>query len=128
MRQETGLGPSLCWVWGLNSVFVSEPDQSSPVSELQDFRVRQAAPFKPGPLMLKGECLCEAPTPTPAGTGQNLSLWTSGLADTEWAGRTQTLRHGAVTYFLDGAHTMRSMQACVHWFRQAAAQQERSCR
>uniref|UniRef100_A0A3Q3IF02 tetrahydrofolate synthase n=1 Tax=Monopterus albus TaxID=43700 RepID=A0A3Q3IF02_MONAL len=49
----------------------------------------------------------------------------SGLADTEWPGRNQTLKHGAVTYFLDGAHTMRSMQACVHWFRETAAQHER---
>ena len=52
----------------------------------------------------------------------------SGLADTEWPGRTQTLKHGAVTYFLDGAHTMRSMQACVHWFRETAAQHERNAR
>uniref|UniRef100_A0A8D0DB65 Folylpolyglutamate synthase n=1 Tax=Sander lucioperca TaxID=283035 RepID=A0A8D0DB65_SANLU len=46
------------------------------------------------------------------------------LADTEWPGRNQTLKHGAVTYFLDGAHTMRSMQACVDWFRETAAQHE----
>uniref|UniRef100_A0A674NMT6 Folylpolyglutamate synthase n=1 Tax=Takifugu rubripes TaxID=31033 RepID=A0A674NMT6_TAKRU len=38
------------------------------------------------------------------------------LSDTEWPGRNQTLKHGALTYFLDGAHTMRSMQACVDWF------------
>uniref|UniRef100_A0A8C4F9D5 Folylpolyglutamate synthase n=1 Tax=Dicentrarchus labrax TaxID=13489 RepID=A0A8C4F9D5_DICLA len=50
----------------------------------------------------------------------------SGLADTEWPGRNQTLKHGAVTYFLDGAHTMRSMQACVHWFTETAAQHERN--
>lgn len=55
-------------------------------------------------------------------------FWTSGLEDTKWPGRTQTLRHGAVTYFLDGAHTMRSMQACVQWFRETAAQHERSAR
>uniref|UniRef100_A0A669CMF0 Folylpolyglutamate synthase n=1 Tax=Oreochromis niloticus TaxID=8128 RepID=A0A669CMF0_ORENI len=50
----------------------------------------------------------------------------SGLADAQWPGRTQTLKHGEVTYFLDGAHTMRSMQACVQWFRETAAQHERS--
>ncbi|KAJ7988143.1 hypothetical protein DPEC_G00320560 [Dallia pectoralis] len=49
-----------------------------------------------------------------------------GLADTEWPGRTQTLNHGPVTYFLDGAHTTRSMLACVQWFSEAAAQQERT--
>ena len=50
------------------------------------------------------------------------------LARTEWPGRNQTLKRGAVTYFLDGAHTMRSMQACVDWFLEAAAQHERSAR
>ncbi|KAJ3605993.1 hypothetical protein NHX12_028036 [Muraenolepis orangiensis] len=53
-------------------------------------------------------------------------IMTKGLADTVWAGRTQTLRSGAVTYFLDGAHTTRSMQACVLWFQEAAASCERS--
>uniref|UniRef100_A0A8D3DZU3 Folylpolyglutamate synthase n=1 Tax=Scophthalmus maximus TaxID=52904 RepID=A0A8D3DZU3_SCOMX len=56
----------------------------------------QGTPFKPSPIMVKG------------------------LADTEWPGRNQTLKHGAVTYFLDGAHTLRSMQACVNWFRETA--------
>uniref|UniRef100_A0A8D3BK41 Folylpolyglutamate synthase n=1 Tax=Scophthalmus maximus TaxID=52904 RepID=A0A8D3BK41_SCOMX len=60
----------------------------------------QGTPFKPSPIMVKG------------------------LADTEWPGRNQTLKHGAVTYFLDGAHTLRSMQACVNWFRETAAQHE----
>uniref|UniRef100_A0A3Q3X0W8 Folylpolyglutamate synthase n=1 Tax=Mola mola TaxID=94237 RepID=A0A3Q3X0W8_MOLML len=40
-------------------------------------------------------------------------------------GMNQTVKHGAVTYFLDGAHTIRSMQACVDWFIDAAAQHER---
>uniref|UniRef100_A0A8D0CMI4 Folylpolyglutamate synthase n=1 Tax=Scleropages formosus TaxID=113540 RepID=A0A8D0CMI4_SCLFO len=48
----------------------------------------------------------------------------SGVKDTEWPGRTQTLFHGPITYYLDGAHTTRSMLACVRWFREAAAQQE----
>lgn len=52
----------------------------------------------------------------------------AALADTEWPGRNQTLKHGDVTYFLDGAHTMRSMQACVSWFIEAAAQHERNAR
>lgn len=43
-----------------------------------------------------------------------------GLRDTEWLGRTQVLPHGAVTWYLDGAHTTSSVQACVRWFRQAA--------
>ncbi|XP_066502414.1 folylpolyglutamate synthase, mitochondrial isoform X2 [Hoplias malabaricus] len=47
-----------------------------------------------------------------------------GLAETEWLGRNQTLNHGTITYFLDGAHTTRSMQACVSWFSEAARQRE----
>ncbi|XP_017296613.1 folylpolyglutamate synthase, mitochondrial [Kryptolebias marmoratus] len=78
------------------------PDESSSVCDLENFSVSQAASFEPGTIMVKG------------------------LADTVWPGRTQTLKHGAVTYFLDGAHTMRSMQACVQWFREAAAQHERT--
>ncbi|XP_063062405.1 folylpolyglutamate synthase, mitochondrial-like [Engraulis encrasicolus] len=62
--------------------------------------VTQAKGFTPSPIMLKG------------------------LADTEWPGRTQTLRRGPMTYFLDGAHTMDSMLACTHWFKDAAAQRE----
>ncbi|KAF4076937.1 hypothetical protein AMELA_G00202340 [Ameiurus melas] len=49
-----------------------------------------------------------------------------GLAETEWLGRTQTLTRGSVTYFLDGAHTTRSMQACVNWFGEVAARHEKN--
>ncbi|XP_072227609.1 folylpolyglutamate synthase, mitochondrial isoform X2 [Leuresthes tenuis] len=76
------------------------PDKSVPSSSLESSSLPQAAAFKPSPIMVKG------------------------LAATEWPGRNQTLRHGAVTYFLDGAHTMRSMLACVNWFRDTAAQHE----
>ncbi|XP_067398219.1 folylpolyglutamate synthase, mitochondrial [Emydura macquarii macquarii] len=48
-----------------------------------------------------------------------------GLQDTEWLGRTQVLQHGAVTWYIDGAHTTSSVQACVRWFRQAALHQEK---
>ena len=56
------------------------------------------------------------------------TLACAGLADTVWAGRTQTLKNGEVTYFLDGAHTTRSMQACVSWFQEAAVRCERNAR
>ncbi|KAB5549106.1 hypothetical protein PHYPO_G00063470 [Pangasianodon hypophthalmus] len=49
-----------------------------------------------------------------------------GLAETEWLGRTQTLVRGSVTYFLDGAHTTRSMQACVNWFSEVAVKHEKN--
>ncbi|XP_075416864.1 folylpolyglutamate synthase, mitochondrial [Tenrec ecaudatus] len=48
-----------------------------------------------------------------------------GLRDTEWPGRTQVLRRGALTWYLDGAHTTSSVKACVRWFRQALRGQER---
>ncbi|KAM9370786.1 folylpolyglutamate synthase, mitochondrial [Phaethornis superciliosus] len=48
-----------------------------------------------------------------------------GLQDTEWLGRTQVLPHGPVTWYLDGAHTTSSIQACVRWFRQAALNQDK---
>ncbi|KAM6048092.1 folylpolyglutamate synthase, mitochondrial isoform 1-T1 [Chlamydotis macqueenii] len=48
-----------------------------------------------------------------------------GLRDTEWLGRTQVLPRGAVTWYLDGAHTTSSVQACVRWFRQAALNQDK---
>ncbi|GLD51860.1 folylpolyglutamate synthase, mitochondrial isoform X1 [Lates japonicus] len=77
-------------------------DKSFFSTSVENTGVLQATSFKPSPIMVKG------------------------LADTEWPGRNQTLKHGAVTYFLDGAHTMRSMQACVHWFRETAAHHERN--
>ncbi|KAM7416856.1 hypothetical protein PAMA_018772 [Pampus argenteus] len=49
-----------------------------------------------------------------------------GLQETEWLGRNQTLRRGSVTYYLDGAHTAASMQACVSWFRQETLQRDQT--
>ncbi|NXJ76318.1 FOLC protein, partial [Trogon melanurus] len=48
-----------------------------------------------------------------------------GLRDTEWLGRTQVLPRGPVTWYLDGAHTTTSIQACVRWFHQAALRQDK---
>ncbi|XP_055126948.1 folylpolyglutamate synthase, mitochondrial isoform X1 [Symphalangus syndactylus] len=48
-----------------------------------------------------------------------------GLHNTEWPGRTQVLRRGPLTWYLDGAHTASSVQACVRWFRQALQGRER---
>ncbi|KAI1882371.1 hypothetical protein AGOR_G00249990 [Albula goreensis] len=78
------------------------PDEPLPSPAEGNTGVSQALPFQPSPTMLKG------------------------LKDTEWPGRTQTLRHDHITYFLDGAHTTRSMLACVRWFSEAAAHHERT--
>ncbi|XP_002741781.1 folylpolyglutamate synthase, mitochondrial-like [Saccoglossus kowalevskii] len=48
-----------------------------------------------------------------------------GLRNCYWAGRTQTITRDNVTYYLDGAHTPRSISACVQWFKQVSAQEER---
>ncbi|XP_061589212.1 folylpolyglutamate synthase, mitochondrial-like [Cololabis saira] len=69
----------------------------------------------------------DAPLPRAAAFKPS-SIMVKGLADTEWPGRSQTLARGTLTYFLDGAHTLRSMQACVRWFREASAQRDRRAR
>ncbi|XP_051835999.1 folylpolyglutamate synthase, mitochondrial isoform X2 [Antechinus flavipes] len=48
-----------------------------------------------------------------------------GLRHTEWLGRTQVLRRGALTWYLDGAHTTSSIQAGIKWFRRAVLNQEK---
>ncbi|MEQ2178543.1 hypothetical protein GOODEAATRI_015157 [Goodea atripinnis] len=90
--------------------------------------VSQAASFKPSSVMVKGESRKRSVRPGEPAAGSRSLCLVSGLADAEWAGRTQTLRHGALTYFLDGAHTRRSMQACIQWFRETATQHERNAR
>ncbi|NWX06572.1 FOLC protein, partial [Caloenas nicobarica] len=61
----------------------------------------------------------------PAPTFRPTDAMIQGLRDTEWLGRTQVLPHGAVTWYLDGAHTTSSIQACVRWFRQAALNRDK---
>uniref|UniRef100_A0A8C6YJG1 tetrahydrofolate synthase n=1 Tax=Naja naja TaxID=35670 RepID=A0A8C6YJG1_NAJNA len=48
-----------------------------------------------------------------------------GLQATVWLGRNQVLHHGPVTWYIDGAHTTSSMQACVRWFHQAALNEDK---
>ncbi|OPJ67855.1 folylpolyglutamate synthase, mitochondrial [Patagioenas fasciata monilis] len=68
--------------------------------------------------------LVERPVPL-APTFHPTEAMIQGLRDTEWLGRTQVLPHGAVTWYLDGAHTTSSIQACVRWFRQAALNRDK---
>ncbi|XP_060056202.1 folylpolyglutamate synthase, mitochondrial isoform X2 [Erinaceus europaeus] len=56
---------------------------------------------------------------------QPTSRMCDGLRDTEWPGRTQVLQRGPLTWYLDGAHTSSSMQACVRWFHQALQSHQR---
>ncbi|GFO11227.1 folylpolyglutamate synthase [Plakobranchus ocellatus] len=43
-----------------------------------------------------------------------------GLKSCYWPGRSEIIRHGSVTYYLDGAHTEESIEQCAGWFRQEA--------
>ncbi|KXJ09840.1 Folylpolyglutamate synthase, mitochondrial [Exaiptasia diaphana] len=43
-----------------------------------------------------------------------------GLESAVWRGRTETIKRPSITFYLDGAHTPRSMEACVEWFKQQA--------
>ncbi|XP_064891976.1 folylpolyglutamate synthase, mitochondrial isoform X3 [Columba livia] len=81
------------------------------------------------PSVLAGHRMLDAelvgrPVP-PAPTFHPTDAMIQGLRDTEWLGRTQVLPHGAVTWYLDGAHTTSSIQACVRWFRQAALNRDK---
>lgn len=42
-----------------------------------------------------------------------------GLARAVWPGRSQILRLSGATYYVDGAHTPESIEACVDWFLRA---------
>ncbi|KAJ1133636.1 hypothetical protein NDU88_000115 [Pleurodeles waltl] len=48
-----------------------------------------------------------------------------GLQDTVWLGRTQILHRGPICYYIDGAHTSSSVQACVRWFRHVALNEDK---
>lgn len=70
-------------------------------------------------------CVCELRTAVGEDVGELPCPSPPGLRDTEWPGRSQVLRRGHLTWYLDGAHTSSSMQACVRWFRQALHRGER---
>ncbi|KAF8382641.1 hypothetical protein PRIPAC_71783 [Pristionchus pacificus] len=47
--------------------------------------------------------------------------WAEAIGRCHWPGRSQILERGARRFFLDGAHTVKSMQSCVEWFRTASS-------
>ncbi|XP_068770448.1 folylpolyglutamate synthase, mitochondrial isoform X4 [Struthio camelus] len=68
----------------------------------------------------------EARQPVPLAPAFHPSVaMVQGLREAEWPGRTQVLPHGPVTWYVDGAHTTSSVQACVRWFRQAALNEDK---
>ncbi|KAK7487412.1 hypothetical protein BaRGS_00021374 [Batillaria attramentaria] len=44
----------------------------------------------------------------------------NSLSSCRWDGRYQTICRPGVTYYLDGAHTPDSIEACAQWFKEAA--------
>ncbi|XP_065829308.1 folylpolyglutamate synthase, mitochondrial-like [Oscarella lobularis] len=51
------------------------------------------------------------------------SSFRTGLKDCRWLGRAQVIERPAVTLYLDGAHTVRSVRACVKWFQTTSQKQ-----
>ena len=43
-----------------------------------------------------------------------------GLKSCYWPGRNQVIRRDKVTFYVDGAHTPRSITACCKWFHEKA--------
>ncbi|EJW82171.1 FolC protein, partial [Wuchereria bancrofti] len=39
-----------------------------------------------------------------------------GIRLCQWLGRSQIIERGSVTYYLDGAHTPKSLECCMKWF------------
>lgn len=48
-----------------------------------------------------------------------------GLQNCHWAGRSQVLKRGRATFFLDGAHTPGSVTSSAEWFVEAAGEEVR---
>uniref|UniRef100_A0A8R1TQH4 Folylpolyglutamate synthase n=2 Tax=Onchocerca TaxID=6281 RepID=A0A8R1TQH4_ONCVO len=39
-----------------------------------------------------------------------------GIRLCQWRGRSQIIKRGSITYYLDGAHTPKSLECCMKWF------------
>ncbi|XP_044174437.1 folylpolyglutamate synthase, mitochondrial-like isoform X1 [Acropora millepora] len=48
----------------------------------------------------------------------------NGLKNTRWLGRNQVIVRPRLTFYLDGAHTPRSMEACAKWFKKRADEEK----
>ncbi|KAI1724250.1 putative folylpolyglutamate synthase [Ditylenchus destructor] len=52
-------------------------------------------------------------------------VFVEALEKCTWPGRSQILREGNITYFIDGAHTPKSLQYCADWFTENSARLEK---
>jgi len=48
----------------------------------------------------------------------------SGLKNARWCGRNQVIVRPQVSFYLDGAHTLKSMEACAEWFKKRADEEK----
>lgn len=65
----------------------------------------------------------DASDPRPEPLSQLPEPFVTGLVNTKWPGRCQTVHdpiHQNTTWYLDGAHTTESLSCCVQWFVQPA--------
>lgn len=46
-----------------------------------------------------------------------------GFKSCYWPGRNEVLKGSGVTYYIDGAHTPESLEACTKWFKQVSTQE-----
>ncbi|XP_062621941.1 folylpolyglutamate synthase, mitochondrial-like isoform X2 [Saccostrea cucullata] len=51
---------------------------------------------------------------------------TEGLKQCRWDGRNQRIKKPGITYYLDGAHTLESVQQCIEWFKSASAEESKT--
>ncbi|XP_077971572.1 folylpolyglutamate synthase, mitochondrial-like [Styela clava] len=49
----------------------------------------------------------------------------NALFECQWGGRAQVLKFQGLTFYLDGAHTVKSMQCCARWFQEEALNEEK---
>ncbi|XP_052719273.1 folylpolyglutamate synthase, mitochondrial-like isoform X3 [Crassostrea angulata] len=50
---------------------------------------------------------------------------TEGLRQCRWDGRDQRIHKTGVSYYLDGAHTLESVQQCIEWFKTSSAEESK---
>ncbi|KAL3990274.1 bifunctional protein FolC family protein [Acanthocheilonema viteae] len=49
-----------------------------------------------------------------------------GIRLCRWRGRSQIIKRGSITYYLDGAHTPKSLECCMKWFLNEKHEAKRS--
>lgn len=69
--------------------------------------------------------LCESWINLTTNSKINWEFTKMGVLNCTWPGRYQILKHNNNVYYLDGAHTLESLQVCANWFRQETRESTR---